>query len=287
MEEQLEAEETLDTRSEATRLTKLDVEGMTCSSCVAKIENHLKQRRGILTVSVSLVLMKAEVKYDPTVDGAGETKIGDEDNAPSADRIVEWVNELGFEASVSSDVLESDAQKAKNSGALTARVALLHQTGQNRPQPLPPKIAAAVIERLQQIQGVAKATGEGGRHQSEGVQDAVFEISYDPALTGNRHFLLAIMGLQIVRDEGYVPSIRAKRQDEADLRKAKQKKEIDGYRRAFLISLPFAIIILVRVTPHNVVAAYTETVRRLRSCLVFIIDLIKEERLCHIRTHRS
>ncbi|XP_061632750.1 copper-transporting ATPase 2 isoform X4 [Phyllopteryx taeniolatus] len=43
----------------------ISVKGMTCASCVANIEKNLLKHQGIISVLVSLMAGKAEVKYDP------------------------------------------------------------------------------------------------------------------------------------------------------------------------------------------------------------------------------
>ncbi|KAJ2724530.1 Cu(2+)-transporting P-type ATPase [Coemansia sp. Benny D115] len=63
---------------------QLEVHGMTCSSCVALIERTLKNREGILNVSVSLLAQRATVHHDPAM--------------VSEASIVRWIEELGFEA---------------------------------------------------------------------------------------------------------------------------------------------------------------------------------------------
>ncbi|XP_061685867.1 copper-transporting ATPase 2 isoform X1 [Syngnathoides biaculeatus] len=43
----------------------ISIKGMTCASCVANIEKNLLKHQGIISVLVSLMAGKAEVKYDP------------------------------------------------------------------------------------------------------------------------------------------------------------------------------------------------------------------------------
>lgn len=45
------------------------VRGMTCASCVHKIESSLMKQKGIVYASVALATNKAHVKYDPEVTG--------------------------------------------------------------------------------------------------------------------------------------------------------------------------------------------------------------------------
>ncbi|XP_017567032.1 copper-transporting ATPase 1 [Pygocentrus nattereri] len=65
---------------------ELVVRGMTCASCVHKIESNLVKQKGIVYVSVALATNKAHVKYDPEVTG------------PRV--IIGLIENLGFEASL-------------------------------------------------------------------------------------------------------------------------------------------------------------------------------------------
>lgn len=45
------------------------VRGMTCASCVHKIESNLMKQKGIIYASVALATNKAHVKYDTEIIG--------------------------------------------------------------------------------------------------------------------------------------------------------------------------------------------------------------------------
>ncbi len=47
----------------------LKIEGMTCASCVTKIENYLKKIPGIISVNVVLLTNRGRIQYDPSIIG--------------------------------------------------------------------------------------------------------------------------------------------------------------------------------------------------------------------------
>ncbi|XP_027020994.2 copper-transporting ATPase 1 isoform X2 [Tachysurus fulvidraco] len=65
---------------------ELVVRGMTCASCVHKIESNLMKQKGIVYASVALATNKAHVKYDPDVTGPRD--------------IMRLIENLGFDASL-------------------------------------------------------------------------------------------------------------------------------------------------------------------------------------------
>ncbi|KAF7702381.1 copper-transporting ATPase 1 isoform X1 [Silurus meridionalis] len=65
---------------------ELVVRGMTCASCVHKIESNLMKQKGIVYASVALATNKAHVKYDPEVTGPRD--------------IMRLIENLGFTASL-------------------------------------------------------------------------------------------------------------------------------------------------------------------------------------------
>ncbi|KAG7464824.1 hypothetical protein MATL_G00169680 [Megalops atlanticus] len=65
---------------------ELVVRGMTCASCVHKIESNLMKAKGIFYASVALATNKAHIKYDPEVTGPRD--------------MIRLIENLGFEASL-------------------------------------------------------------------------------------------------------------------------------------------------------------------------------------------
>ncbi|CAE6511159.1 unnamed protein product, partial [Rhizoctonia solani] len=70
--------------------TEFSIEGMTCASCTTSITNALRERPGVLSVEVKLMLNSATVVHDG--------------NACSAADIVSEIESIGFEASVNNSI---------------------------------------------------------------------------------------------------------------------------------------------------------------------------------------
>uniref|UniRef100_A0A8C3RU20 Copper-transporting ATPase 1 n=1 Tax=Chelydra serpentina TaxID=8475 RepID=A0A8C3RU20_CHESE len=69
-----------------TQVTVVNIEGMTCNSCVQSIEGVISRKPGICSVLVALMAGKAEVRYDPAII------------QPSV--IADLIREMGFGATV-------------------------------------------------------------------------------------------------------------------------------------------------------------------------------------------
>ncbi|XP_038604066.1 copper-transporting ATPase 1 [Tachyglossus aculeatus] len=76
----------MENAGEGDGVLELTVRGMTCASCVHKIEATLMKTRGILYSSVALATNKAHVKYDPEIVGPRD--------------IIRTIENLGYEASL-------------------------------------------------------------------------------------------------------------------------------------------------------------------------------------------
>src|SRR3989344_3502387 len=91
--------------------TLIDIQGMTCASCVAHIEGDLKQVKGVSEAQVNLVLNQGEVTHDhtvtpekiiKTVEGAGYGARLSTGNDRSSLKVVEHSNHLEHAVAASS-----------------------------------------------------------------------------------------------------------------------------------------------------------------------------------------
>lgn len=81
-------------KAEEAGIVNLDIDGMTCASCVNTIENYVGSLDGIKSISVNLTTEKARVEFDSAIIG------------PRG--IIEGVTDIGFEANLSSESLDLD-----------------------------------------------------------------------------------------------------------------------------------------------------------------------------------
>jgi Cu+-exporting ATPase len=78
----------------ATKKVVLQIEGMTCASCVATVEKSLSRAGGVYDIDVSLALGKASLEYDP--------------QAIDIDRIIRTVESAGYKAREFAEGLEEE-----------------------------------------------------------------------------------------------------------------------------------------------------------------------------------
>ncbi|KAG9471252.1 hypothetical protein GDO78_015368 [Eleutherodactylus coqui] len=84
----------------SSKVTVVNIEGMTCNSCVQSIEDFISQKPGVKTISVSLLMKNGTIEYDPSVT--------------SPDALLAAIEDMGFDASLaclSSEIRKEPAQK--------------------------------------------------------------------------------------------------------------------------------------------------------------------------------
>ena len=76
--------------------TTLDIKGMTCASCVGRIERVLKKNDGVLNASVNLATEKASIDFNP--------------DKTSIESLIALVTKAGYEASLHNEKIASDVK---------------------------------------------------------------------------------------------------------------------------------------------------------------------------------
>src|SRR5438067_13733274 len=106
------------TQDEMAAEVTLDIGGMTCASCVARVERSLKKVPGVAGAAVNLATERATVSYDPMQAGVAE--------------LVAAVEKAGYEAeprteeSISASLEEQvDRERAARSAEFTRQRNLL------------------------------------------------------------------------------------------------------------------------------------------------------------------
>ena len=78
-------------RAGSARRIEIPIHGMSCASCVSKIESGLSKLSGVEEVSVNFATQQATILYDPDII--------------TVDRVIKQIRELGYEAAVEEAVL--------------------------------------------------------------------------------------------------------------------------------------------------------------------------------------
>lgn len=80
-------------------LLQLDVQGMTCASCVATIENYVGSLDGVAEISVNLATEKATVKLSSDQIGARD--------------VIEAIDDIGYSATIAGEAVDIDRLERK------------------------------------------------------------------------------------------------------------------------------------------------------------------------------
>ncbi|XP_071320068.1 copper-transporting ATPase 2 isoform X2 [Trachinotus anak] len=177
----------------------ISVTGMTCASCVANIERNLLKHRGIITVLVSLMAGKAEVKYDSdVVDAAAVTQLIEdlgfgaklmEDNAVTHGKLDLSVTGM----TCASCVHNIESKLTTTKGILGASVALATKKAQIQfdPEVLGARDIIKIIQELGFEASLVKAGFKNNLDHSEEIRQ--WKSSFLLSLV----FGLPVMGLMI------------------------------------------------------------------------------------------
>lgn len=191
-------------RSERRKLvtTTVAIEGMTCGACTSAVEGGFKDIEGLVQFNISLLAERAVITHDP--------------EKLSAAQIVEAIEDRGFDATIVSSV-EEGVQTSSTNATVMLKVYGLSS----------PESAADLQQLLANTPGIASANINFSTTRAT--------IVHTPSRIGLRAIVEAI------EKAGYNALVADSDDNNAQLESLSKTKEIQGWYRAFKITLCFAI----------------------------------------------
>ncbi|KAL2165374.1 hypothetical protein VTH06DRAFT_672 [Thermothelomyces fergusii] len=186
----------------STATTTVAIEGMTCGACTSAVEEGFRNVDGLLRFNISLLAERAVITHDPS-------------KLPS-DKIVEIIEDRGFDAKILSTVFDSPGQ---GSGASTAQFKIYGT--------LDAAAARSLEEKLGALPGVKSAR--------LALSTSRLTVTHVPNVTGLRAIV------ETVESAGYNALVADNDDNSAQIESLAKTREINEWRRAFQISASFAV----------------------------------------------
>ncbi|KAF2216045.1 hypothetical protein CERZMDRAFT_109838 [Cercospora zeae-maydis SCOH1-5] len=182
--------------------TTIAIEGMTCGACTSAVESGFKDVSGLVQFNVSLLAERAVVVHDPTA-------------LPVA-KIIETIEDRGFDATVVSSVDEG------------VQASTSHSLAQFKVFGLPsPESAAELQTKLKNVPGVVSINVSFANGRAS--------ITHSPSLIGLRAIV------ELIEQSGYNALVADSDDNNAQLESLAKTKEIQEWKRAFRVSVGFAV----------------------------------------------
>lgn len=186
--------------------TTIAIEGMTCGACTSAVEGGFKDVAGLVQFNISLLAERAVIVHDADV-------------LPVA-KIVATIEDRGFDASVVSSV-EEGVQTSTSNASIQLNIYGLPS----------PEAAADLQASLKNMPGIASANVSFATSRAS--------VTHVPSKIGLRAIVESIENL------GYNALVADNDDNNAQLESLAKTKEIQEWRRAFRVSLSFAIPVFV------------------------------------------
>ncbi|KAI5367766.1 Putative P-type ATPase, heavy metal-associated domain, HMA, P-type ATPase, A domain superfamily [Septoria linicola] len=182
--------------------TTLAIEGMTCGACTSAVEGGFKDVPGLVQFNISLLAERAVIVHDAGL-------------LPAA-KLTEIIDDRGFDASVVSSV-EEGVQASSANSAIQLKVYGLTS----------PESAADLQTSLKNVSGVITVNINFGSGRAS--------ITHAPSKIGLRAIV------ELIEQAGYNALVADHDDNNAQLESLAKTKEIQDWKRAFRVSLSFAI----------------------------------------------
>ena len=187
---------------EETLVTTVAIEGMTCGACTSAVEGAFKNVQGMIKFNISLLAERAVISHNPL--------------QLSTEKIVELIDDAGFEARIVSTKSES-TQSGPSSG--TARLKIYGLSN---------ALAATALETV--------------LRSRPGVESALVNLSTSRATVNYTSSLVGLRAIvEIIENAGYNALVAEADDNNAQLESLAKTKEIQEWKKAFLFSVSFAI----------------------------------------------
>ncbi|GKT91944.1 LOW QUALITY PROTEIN: heavy metal translocating P-type ATPase [Colletotrichum tofieldiae] len=186
--------------------TTVAIEGMTCGACTSAVEGGFKEVEGVLRFNISLLAERAVITHDTA-------------KLP-ADKIAEIIEDRGFGAEILSTAFEASAQG--NGASSTAQFKIYGSPDAST--------AMALEAKLLTMPGINSA--------KLSLATSRLTVTHQPSLIGLRGIVEA------VEAEGLNALVSDNDDNNAQLESLAKTREINEWRRAFKLSLSFAIPVL-------------------------------------------
>ncbi|KAK1984034.1 heavy metal translocating P-type ATPase [Colletotrichum cereale] len=184
-------------------ITTVAIEGMTCGACTSAVEGGFKELEGVLRFNISLLAERAVITHDTT-------------KLP-AEKIAEIIEDRGFGAEILSTAFEASTHNGASSS-----------TAQFKIYGNPDASCAMALEaKLLTIPGITSA--------KLSLATSRLTVIHQPSLIGLRGIVEA------VEAEGLNALVSDNDDNNAQLESLAKTREINEWRRAFKLSLTFAI----------------------------------------------
>ncbi|KAI4153550.1 MAG: hypothetical protein LQ340_002252 [Diploschistes diacapsis] len=182
--------------------TTVSIEGMTCGACTSAVTGGFEGVDGVAQFNISLLAERAVILHD--------------ENKLPADKIVEIIEDRGFDAKI---VSSQNGMVERSTGSTTTQFKIFGMKDDR---------AASTLETsLMQIPGVSSCCVH--------ITTSRASITHDPSTIGLRAIVEAIENL------GLNALVAESEDNSAQLESLAKTREIQEWRRSFRISLYFAI----------------------------------------------
>ena len=182
--------------------TTVSIKGMTCGACTSAVTQGFEGVEGVDQFNISLLAERAVIVHD-------EIKF-------SAEKIVETIEDRGFDANI---VSSQKGMVERSSGTITAQLKIfgLSDTGS----------ASTLETSIGQLTGVLNCSVQFNTNRAS--------ITYSPSTIGLRAIVESVESL------GFNALVAESEDNSAQLESLAKTREIQEWRRAFKISISFAV----------------------------------------------